>query len=62
MITTMLVCSIRKTIRDNRAVLTGKMTLSEFFHELECICTYQAGRKTVWSEISMRQNLSAGNP
>lgn len=57
MLATMLVCSIRKSIRDNRASLTRKMTLSRLIHELECIYTYQTGKKTVWSEISVRQNL-----
>ena len=57
MIATMLVCAMRKGIRENRAALTRKMTLSRLLHELECIYTYQTGKKTVWSEISERQNL-----
>jgi len=58
MLATMIVSYIRKKMREARSqcVINRKLTYHKLVHELECVYTYIIGKKTVWSEISERQN------
>ncbi len=58
MVATMIVSYIRTKMQKARedGVITRKLTYHKLVHDLECIYTYRMGSKTVWSEISERQN------
>ncbi len=57
MLGTMIVSTIREKMREARkqGKINRKLTYHKLIKELECIYSYKAGEKTMWSEISERQ-------